>query len=105
MKSSFRFAPASDPTFLQKVPVYIRTGDCVVPREADTNELAETTGIVIPLCLCVAERLEDRVSLQDLTLKQTECRRLGDHLTESIRAVAWLERRELGASGVLWDHR
>ena len=105
MKVPLRLASHHHSALLQEIPVDIRTRDTAIRGERYADELPKPTGVVIPLRLCVAKRLEDRVSLQNLALKQTERWRLGDHLTESIRAVARLERCELGASGVLWDHR
>ena len=72
METPFRFASDNHPTLLKKIPVNVRTSDATVWREADTDELSETTRIVIPLCLRVTECLKDRIGLQDLPLEKAE---------------------------------
>ena len=72
MKTPFGFAADDHPTLLEQIPINVCTRDTAIWREADTNELSETTGIVVALRLRVTKRLEDGVRLEDLPLKETQ---------------------------------
>ena len=63
MEATLSFAPNDYSAFLKQIPVDIRTGDATIRCKADANELAETTRVVVPLCLSVSERFQDRVCL------------------------------------------
>ena len=72
VKAPFGLAPDDHPTLLEQIPINVCTRDTAIWREADTNELSETTGIVVALRLRVTKRLEDGVRLEDLPLKETQ---------------------------------
>jgi len=66
------FTPHHDSTLLKQVPVDIRTGNASVRREANANELSESTGVVVSLRLGIAESFQDRVRLKDLAFQKTK---------------------------------
>lgn len=69
MEIPFGRAPHNYSTLFQQVPVNVSSRDTAIGGETDPDELAETTRIVVPLCLCVSKSLENRVGLNDLSLQ------------------------------------
>lgn len=72
METTFRFASHDHSALLQQVPVNVRTSNAAVGREADADELAKPTGVVVPLSLSISKGLEDRIRLEDLSLEETK---------------------------------
>lgn len=95
METPLCFASYNDPTLLKQVPIDVCAGDAAIGREANTDKLAETTGVVVSLRLSIAECLEDGICLQDLSLEQTKTA-LGSQSTE-----ARTRATDRGALGVL----
>jgi hypothetical protein len=72
VEAPFAFRPSCDPTFLQQVPVDVRTRYRSSGRKEDPDKLAESTRVVVPHGLCISECLKDGVGLQDLPFEQTQ---------------------------------
>lgn len=68
MEASFRRGANDDSTLLKKVPVDVCACDAPVRGKANAHELAESTRVVVSLCLRVSKRLEDRIGLKNLAL-------------------------------------
>jgi hypothetical protein len=56
MEIALSFAPHYDSTLFKQIPVDIRAGNASIEREADADEFSESTGVVVPLGLGIAER-------------------------------------------------
>ena len=72
MEASFRRSTNDDSALLKEVPINVCACDAPVWGKANAHKLAKSTRIVVSLCLGVAKRLENRVGLKDLALKETE---------------------------------
>lgn len=57
-------------TLLKEVPIDVGSCNASIWSEADSNELAKSTGVIVPLSLCITKCLKNRVCLQDLALKE-----------------------------------
>ena len=62
METPLSFAAHDDSAFLEQVPVNVRAGNAAVWREANPDELSESTGVVVALCLRVTKGLKDWIS-------------------------------------------
>lgn len=69
VEASLAFRPCCHPTFLQQIPINIRTRNRAGRCKEYPNELAESTGIVVPHSLSVTKRFKDRIGLKDLAFQ------------------------------------
>ena len=71
MRTSFIRALTDNPCSLQKVVRDVATCHSTFPVKMDLDELAESGAVVVSGRLCIAERFQDRVGVEELLFERS----------------------------------